>query len=52
MKQATNIDDLISTWIKRAEAAKEKIKNAEVVSWDSIDQLSKATWLLGIVQGL
>lgn len=45
-----NLTEFIVTLLRRAKLEKEKHKNVENVPWDSINQLSKTTWLLGIFQ--
>ena len=45
-----NLSEVIISILKRAKDEKEKHKNAENVSWEATDQLTKTTWLLGLFQ--
>lgn len=44
--------DLVLDWLNRAMIEKDKKKNEDVatLSWGTIQQLNKTTWLLGIFQ--
>lgn len=44
--------DLVLDWLLRASIEKEKQKNEDpsTLSWGTIQQLNKTTWLLGIFQ--
>ena len=44
--------DLVLDWLQRASVEKERQKNDDpsTLSWGTIQQLNKTTWLLGVFQ--